>query len=214
MKDTTRRVGLRPGFLASLAAIGFLTAGAPAPPTLPELNEKVVAFARAKLGTSVGDGSCTTLANKALEAAGARPYPVVDPDGEFIWGQPVESFKEALPGDILQFHNAVFRGRKTLPGRRWMTWHQEYPHHTAVVAQVTQGGKVVVILHQNVTAPGQAEKESKNVQEGKLEMDSLQKGGWIRIFRPVPTSSSPRFNRRRSDPDHDTEAVPPATPDP
>jgi hypothetical protein len=222
MKDTTSRVGLRRGLVVALTSLVFLAAGAPAPspspapapPSLPELNEKVVAFARSKLGSRVGDGSCTTLAIKALQAAGARYYPMAEADGDFIWGQPIESFKEALPGDILQFRNAVFQGKKTLPRRRWMSWHHEYPHHTAIVAQVSEGGKVVVVLHQNVSAPGQDEKAPKNVLEGTLLMDSLQKGGWVRIYRPVPFSTPVRFFPRRPDRSNESEDVPAPAPSP
>jgi hypothetical protein len=181
-----RSVGGTLGRLAALAAVVFAAGGAPAPPPLPELNEKVLAFAREKLGTSVGDGSCTTLAVEALKEAGARRYPMGDPEGDYTWGEPVASFKDALPGDVLQFHKAVFQGRTPLPGRRWYSWKQEYPHHTAIVSKVSQGGKVVSLLHQNVTAPGQPAKDVKNVQETTLRVDSLQKGGRIRIYRPVP----------------------------
>jgi hypothetical protein len=177
--------------LTSAALIVLAAAPAPAPstPPLPVLNEKVVAFARSRVGTSVGDGVCTTLAIAALKEAGARSYPMRDPGGEFTWGEPVESFKEALPGDILQFHNTVFQGKKYLSRYRWMSWHQEYPHHTAILAQVGEKGKLVVVLHQNVTMQGKQEKETKNVQETSLPMGSLQKGGWIRIYRPVAASS-------------------------
>src|SRR3954451_9400673 len=167
------------GRFAVLAAVVVATGGAPAPPPLPELNERVLAFAREKLGTSVGEGSCTSLAIEALKEAGARRYPMGDPEGDYTWGQPVDSFKDALPGDVLQFHKAVFQGRTPLSGRRWMSWRQEYPHHTAIVSRVSQGGKVVSVLHQNVTAPGQPAKDAKNVQETTLRVDSLQKGGRI-----------------------------------
>ena len=38
--------------------------------------------------------------------------------------------------------------------RRWVSWHQEYPHHTAIVSEVRDGGKLVVVLHQNVGGDG------------------------------------------------------------
>src|SRR5947209_3428764 len=117
-----RSLGPSLGPLAALAAIVLAAGGAgalaPKPPPTPPLNEKVVAFAREKLGTSVGDGVCTSLAIAALKQAGARCYPAADPGGDYTWGEPVLSFKEALPGDVLQFEKAVFRGRTPLPGRR------------------------------------------------------------------------------------------------
>jgi hypothetical protein len=179
-------------------AVLLLAAGTPAP-TLPDLNEKVVAFARANLGKSVGDGSCATLAIAALEAAGVGFYPAVGADGELAWGQPVGSFKEALPGDILQFHDAVFDGKKATSKRRWITWHHEYPHHTAIVSRVTEGGKVVAVLHQNVTIAGRG---GKNVLEGTIRIDSLQRGGWVRIYRPV---SAPPHRREPAAPISDAD---------
>jgi hypothetical protein len=192
MSPPTSRTRPRALVVLSMATALFLMAGAPTPPPLPELNEKVVAFARANLGKPVGDGSCITLAFEALKEAGAQFDPFDEPGGDFTWGQPVASFKEALPGDILQFHNAVFRGRQTLSRGRWMTWREEYPHHTAIVSQVDETGKLVTILHQNVIMQGKAGKDSKNVREGTLRIDSLQKGGWIRIYRPVPASTPRR----------------------
>jgi hypothetical protein len=172
--------------LVVVMAATALPAAAPEPGSrLPELNVKVLAFARAKLGNSVGDGSCTSLAIAALKEAGARFYPGSEPSGAFVWGDAVPSFKEALPGDILQFHNAVFQGKKFLSKRRWITWHHEYPHHTAIVSRVSDGGRVVAILHQNVAMQGKDAKETENVQETSLPIDSLQPGGSIRIFRPA-----------------------------
>jgi hypothetical protein len=126
--------------------------------------------------------------------------------GEFTWGQPVESFKEALPGDILQFQNAVLQGKKFISRRRWVTWHHEYPHHTAIVARVSDGGNTVVVLHQNVTLQGKPDKETMNVQETTLPMDSLQKGGSIQIFRPVV--APPRGQRTKPTDDVGDDADP------
>jgi hypothetical protein len=202
--------------VALLSTAAMLVA-AGAPEALPELNEKVAAFARARLGQSVGDGSCATLAIAALDAAGAKCYPSVEPDGVLIWGRPIDSFKEALPGDILQFHNAVFQGKKWVTKRRWISWHQEYPQHTAIVSRVGEGGKLVTVLHQNVIDVDLDKDKSqdrskvkdksrdkakiqgkgsdaaaKNVQEREIRIDSLQ-GGWVRIYRPVVATPRDRF---------------------
>jgi hypothetical protein len=200
--------------VVSLSTIVLITAAAPEPTPLPVLNEKVVAYARNQLGTCVGDGSCTSLAIAALKSAGARYYPMAEPGGEFTWGEPVESFKDALPGDILQFRNAVFRGRKNLPGGRWITWHHEYPHHTAIVSGVSERGKAVAILHQNVTGQGKDAKEALNVQEATIRVDSLQKGGSVRIFRPVAARTP--YQRRQAEPSPEPEESPspPAEPRP
>jgi hypothetical protein len=202
MKSLTPRIAARTLLLLGLAAALLLcpVAAAPAPapaPPLPELNEKVVAFARTKVGARVGDGMCTSLAVAALKEAGAQFYPTHEPSGDLTWGQPIESFKDALPGDILQFRDAVLQGKKFVSRRHWVSWHQEYPRHTAIVARVSEGGKVVVVLHQNVSMQGKEGKDALNVQETTLPVDSLQKGGSIRIFRPIAAPGP----RRRFHPD-------------
>src|SRR5205085_1400319 len=106
-------------------------------------------------------------------------YPLRRADGDYIWGERVESPKEARPGDVLQFRDAVFKGKQHFSGGRWIAWHQEYPHHTAIVGEVKMAGKVLIILHQNVGGKDVAEDQKRTVQEATLRMDSLQKGGWV-----------------------------------
>ena len=171
--------------LAWVAAVVAL-ALAPAPPKvpIPPLNQKVLEFARERIGTKVADGQCLSLAVEAVRYAGAKRYPF-DPSGDYVWGRPVASFKEALPGDILQFRNAVFQGKRWISKRRWVSWHYEYPHHTAVVFEVREGGRVVAILHQNVGAHDADDAEKQVVQEASIRPESLQAGGSVAIFRPV-----------------------------
>src|SRR4029077_1244340 len=90
----------------SLVLVAFLPA-----PSLPPLNEKVLEFARSKKGEMVGDGECTSLAREAFQFAGARRFPPYGFDEDFVWGTQVESLEKALPGDVLQFRDAVFKGR-------------------------------------------------------------------------------------------------------
>ncbi len=153
---------------------------------LPPLNEKVVSFARSKVGKPVGDGVCITLAMEALQSAGAKKIPLSDPKGDYVWGTPVPDLKDALPGDILQFRDAVFKGKRYITPNRYVTWHHIYPHHTAIVARVEDGGNLITVYHQNVTFHGDDESLKDKVQEGELRMDSLQEGGWVKAYRPVP----------------------------
>jgi hypothetical protein len=156
------------------------------PPPLPPLNQKVVDFARKNLGKPVGNGICITLAKDALEAAGAKRSNFREPNGDYVWGELVPDFKDVLPGDILQFRDASFKGQKSLGGGRKATWFATYDHHTAVVAKVERGGRLITIYQQNVAVQGKDESEKGNVQEAELRMESLQKGGWIKAYRPVP----------------------------
>ena len=150
-------------------------------PVLPPLNQGVLDVAREQLGRKVGDGQCTSLATEALGRVGARRYPW-DPNGDFVWGRPVASFKEALPGDVVQFRDAVFEGKRWVTKRRWVSWHQEYPHHTAIVSAVRDSGFEVVFIHQNVGADDAA----NVVREDAIRPRSLKDGGKLWIYRPEP----------------------------
>ncbi len=148
------------------------------------MNEKVIEYVRGHIGEKVDNGLCTSLATEALRHAGAKRFPF-DPGGDFVWGRPVESFREALPGDVVQFRDAVFKGKSYVSSRRWVTWHYEYPHHTAIVSEVREEGKVVVFLHQNVGPEGASVEKKQTVTETTIRADSLQKGGRVWIYRPV-----------------------------
>ena len=173
-----------------LALMLVLIASAPGPPELPPLNAKVAAFARDHLGKSVGDGLCITLATEALHASGATEFPLDDPEGEYVWGREVESPADALPGDVLQFQDAVFEWKETV-GRRRTYYNLEYKHHTAIVAKIAERGKVVTIYHQNVTTRGEDASTKENVQESTLRLDALRPGGTVRVFRPVERGKRP-----------------------
>ena len=152
---------------------------------LPPLNAKVAEFARSHVGEPVGDGICITLAVEALRASGAKRFPFV-PSGDYVWGEPVADLKAVLPGDILQFRDAVFAGSRTLGGGRRETWRETYPHHTAIVVRTQENGRLVTICHQNIAIEGDDPAKVGNVRESVLRMNSLQKGGQIRAYRPLP----------------------------
>jgi hypothetical protein len=165
-----------------------------AAPALPPLNAKVLAFAQENKGEKILDGQCTSLARAAIRAAGARRFPF-EGGGDFVWGEPVPSFRDALPGDVLQFRDAVFEGKRYVTKRRWVSWKQEYHHHTAIVAEVREKGNVVVVLHQNVGPNDAPDSEKKVVQEGTLRTNSLKEGGKVWIYRPVAQVASPETIR-------------------
>lgn len=173
-------------FAAVLTQVPPADAGPPSPPTL---NQKVFAFAKGQLGRKVGDGECISLATEALRAAGAKRFPFT-PSGDYVWGRPVDGFKHALPGDVVQFRDAVYRGRSNLSGGRSITWRYEYPHHTAIVSDVKEGGRVVTLLHQNVGGPKADEAVKRRVQAGEIRPDSLRPGGKVWIFRPIAADTA------------------------
>ena len=70
MKHPRFRITPRAAPVLAVAAVLLLTAAEPAP-LLPVLNEKVLAYARAKLGTSVGDGVLRRLRQRRPAMAGS-----------------------------------------------------------------------------------------------------------------------------------------------
>lgn len=160
--------------LSCLVAL-WLTGEAPAP-------EKVVAFARSKLGQKVGDGECTALAAEALRHAGIRPRRFRGGS----WGEEVAALRDVRPGDILQFEDAVFVRHLALDNGGILTTTTTYPHHTAIVAAVRRRGPrpILVILHQNVSAPGEDDAGRKVVRQDTLNFAEKRRGS-IRAYRPV-----------------------------
>lgn len=150
---------------------------------IPELNQRVLAFAREHLGEKVGDGSCVSLAIEALSSAGAREFPEAGADepADYVWGEPVETPNKLLPGDILQFRVAVFAGSDATK-----SWRKTFPHHTAIVAGVskTKAGFVVTILQQNAGRATSKIAERQVVKQDRLRFRDLRPGGVVKGYRP------------------------------
>lgn len=175
------------GAVAVVLAAGLAAADDPA-----TVNEKVVAFAKAKRGEQVGNGECWTLAHEAVKAAGAKSsgaYKDSPAKGDYVWGEPVyatgfengKAFEERpraglkpQPGDVIQFRDAKFEGR--LPGGG--TYSATAGHHTAVISAMSKDGTIWGVLHQNHNG-------KKTVIEGTLVLGDLR-AGWVRVYRPQP----------------------------
>jgi len=138
---------------------GLVIAGAgiaaPAPSPTTELNAKILEFAEANLGQQVGGGLCYEIAVEALAAAGAEPA-----TGNNDWGQEV-TLAELLPGDILQFYDAV------LVSPILGTWQLGDPGHTAIVGEVN--GLMVTVYHQNISG-------ARIVRKDLLDLSGLVSG--------------------------------------
>lgn len=164
-----------------------LVAGGDDPAGKVDYNVKVAAFARSKIGEKVGDGDCSTLVQDAMREAGAKVLLSPADDGEYLWGEPRKSLKDAKPGDVLQFEKVTFRGRRRKinddgSAVLFLT-KTSLPHHSAIVTAVGPKGKTITILHQN--GPGPDGHSLKIVQETTLVLSELQKGGSLKAYRPV-----------------------------
>jgi hypothetical protein len=155
----------------------------------PPVSEKVVAFARSNLGQRVGDGECTALAIEALRHSGARR----SRSRPGVWGDELKSLRDAQPGDILQFEDAVFIRRRRRDDGAVITQNVSFPRHTAIVAGVRKRGPqpVLVILHQNAGVAG--DDQRRVVQEWTIDL-AEKRGGIMKAYRPVadqPAGPSP-----------------------
>ncbi len=114
---------------------------------------------------------------EALKSANAKRFPLPSrPTATMSWGEQVEDFKDALPGDILQFRDAEFKGKK-------------YPTQVGVGSPgmspipTTRRSCRAPVQGQGLDHPapergpaGADDAEKQIVQQGTLRMDSLQKG--------------------------------------
>ncbi len=130
-----------------------------------DLNDAVVSFAMANLGTQVGDGQCWTLVDQALKAAGAD----TSGDAAYVWGNPI-GLDALAPGDVLQFENVHFQG--ATPDGGW--YSQDFPHHSAIVYSVD--GNKITLLNQNVNG-------DMTVQFTTINLDDWQ-SGTISAYEP------------------------------
>lgn len=137
--------------------------GEPQKPRLT-LNQKIVVWARGRLGKKVGRGLCWDLGELALSHNGAQTSndlgPVGD-DTDYIWGEPI-SVKDVKPGDLLQFRDHVVT---TITETKY-TFHDKSKqlktvkttanrgHHTVIVRGMLDANGAVKILEQHVKPKG------------------------------------------------------------
>ncbi len=171
--------------LIVLAVVAYSLADDPPAPV--DLNARVADFARSKVGEKVGDGICSTLIQEALRDAGAKVLICPAEGGEYLWGEPLKSLKDARAGDILQFEKVTFRGRRRIVGRNGapaiLISQQTFPHHSAIITKVGPKGRTLTIHHQNAAGPDG--NPVQIVQETTLLMSEMQKGGSLKAYRPV-----------------------------
>lgn len=123
------------------------------------LSDRVLAYARHRIGQVHGDGECFTLVDDALRNAGAKSaadFGKVGPDIDYVWG-PAVTRATLQPGDVIQmrdYHAEIATHTDNPDGSSESDEKSEdRPHHTAIVESVGTGGTVTV-LEQNVPDGG------------------------------------------------------------
>jgi hypothetical protein len=128
------------------------------------LNQKVLIWARGKVGKKVGAGECWDLGEAALKQAGAltsNDLGPVGPDTDYIWGDPV-AIKDVQPGDIIQIrdHEARTDIVKEFEFADGMTWTEpkwsvaSRGHHTAIANGTLDRDGALPTLEQHVKPLG------------------------------------------------------------
>ena len=128
-------------------------------------NQKVVTWARGKLGHKIGHGKCWDLGEQALKQAGANTSndlgPVED-DSDYVWGDPISNLGSVEPGDILQIRDHLittdikieylFKDGSTVVETDERT--AKRGHHTAIVNGKLDANGGVKTLEQHVKPRG------------------------------------------------------------
>ena len=136
-----------------------------------QFNDAILDYAASQLGNHVGNGECWTLAERALDHAGAH-FPVAYIFGSRVgFGQVGDHavLKQALPGDVIQFDagHFEFEGGSSQAGS---------PVHTAIVKAIS--GEDLEVYEQNAPMGGP-------VRAHHRDMATMVSGGYF-IYRAYP----------------------------
>ena len=140
-------------------------------------NRAVLRFAWENLQRRVGDGSCWTLIDQALQQADAHDA-VYYRFGSLLtsaYAGQVVDLSDVLAGDIIQFDQAVFQSSNGV------TLEAGYPNHTAIIRSIGSNNQITV--YEQNSPVGQATKI------GTYALNDLHSGGFY-IYRPCPSQYS------------------------
>lgn len=137
-----------------------------APDSLPELNQKILAFVDSKMKKKVGRGECWDLAAEALNAAGAKW------NGKFKFGRLLNADTDSiLPGDIIQFEGVKIKFEKN--GAKY---REVLNHHTGIIYTV-KGSRQFDMANQNTDRFG------RKVGITFINLEEVVSGRYF-IYRP------------------------------
>ena len=128
-------------------------------------NQKVVVWARGKLGQKIGHGKCWDLGENALKQAGASTSNDLGPVGDdtnYVWGEAISDLGQIEPGDILQIRDHLvttettteylFQDGSKIEEKVERT--AQRGHHTAIVNGKLDANGGVKTLEQHVKPRG------------------------------------------------------------
>ncbi len=134
--------------------------------SLPELNQKIIAFVDSKMKKKVGRGECWDLAAQALNTAGATW------NGKLKFGRLLDLKTETiLPGDIVQFEGVKIKFEK-----EGAKYKQILNHHTGIIYSV-KGQRQFEMANQNTAQHG------RKVGLSFIDLEQVTSGRYY-IYRP------------------------------
>jgi len=153
------------------------------------LGGRIVSFCYGHLGKTVGRGECCDLADQALAWAGAQPRPWDASSDDYVWGTlackwegrhyelgPAGHDAHIIrPGDVIQLRDVKFYWQFD-GGYSYLL----YPHHTAVVEEVSEDDNTCKVYEQNAGG-------KRYVAEATYSLSALT-NGWLRFYRPIAKS--------------------------
>ena len=167
---------------------------------MSELGKLVLQFADKNYRTKVGDGECWTLAERALESAGAKTsndLQDVNKTVNYVWGTEVP-IGTALPGDIVQFQDGFKVETKVTHADG--SWESRIDiiglHHTAIVKTIKITGKRMQLIGQNLPPrSGVNTKDfffkSYTFEEGADKFE-VTVNGVVKFYRPIAKPAAKR----------------------
>lgn len=148
-------------------------------------SQRVVDFGTTHVGKIVGKGSCWDLPLAALQSAGAKtPYDLGN--DLYVWGTPINSLKDAQPGDILQFRGVKITTTRTFPNGSWRTDTLDFSELHSAIIQSVDGELFFTTLNAHVRLQGQ-KTDKRKVQIIRLNLSPENiRSGTITLYRPIP----------------------------
>lgn len=153
------------------------------------LGNAVAQFAQTNLGSQVGNGECWTLAERALQNAGARTSTEImgriGPDDDYVWGDAITAASLEV-GDIIQFRRYTYRYDSS-DG----SWREESrPHHTAIVASAPDTSGSVEVFECNVNGSRNVQRNRLYLRTGTSSGGSVTVSGQMWFYRPQPRQTT------------------------
>lgn len=139
------------------------------------IEQKIILWAKGKIGKKVGRGQCWDLAEEALKNSGAKTSNDLGPveaDTDYVWGDQLQRIEDIQRGDILQIRNHVITTttittHKFSDGTIITTKNERTAkrgHHTAIARSMPDSNGVVKTYEQHVNGKDVVQKLSINTK--------------------------------------------------